>query len=182
MVMPLTAPPSVDLRPHASADVSAERASADVSAERASAGRAHDGVTSRIAWRTLGRHQLGSLIATLVDFGTMIACVELLRLSPVLGTGIGAAMGGITNFVLGRTWIFHSQSGKLGGQALRYAMVSGASACWNALGEHLVADRAHVPYVEARALVSIFVSLFWNYPMQREFVFHESRATKDVAR
>jgi putative flippase GtrA len=167
MVMPPTAPHSAEavVEVHAAAP-----------AKDAGAG------SHGIAWRTLGRHQLGSLIATLVDFGTMIACVELLHLSAVLGTGIGAAMGGVTNFSLGRSWIFKNQSGKIGGQALRYALVSGASACLNALGEHLVSDLGHVPYISARAVVSIFVSLLWNYPMQREFVFHEGRATKDVAR
>jgi len=127
-------------------------------------------------WRTLGRHQLGSLVATAVDFGTMIAFVELVGISAVRATALGAALGGIANFALGRTWIFRHQSGRLGGQAARYALVSAAGAGWNALGEHVVHDRAHIQYIAARALVSIFVSLLWNYPMQREFVFHEGRA------
>jgi putative flippase GtrA len=128
------------------------------------------------AWRTLGRHQVGSLVATAVDFGTMIACVEGLGISPVLATALGATLGGVTNFGLGRTWIFRNHAGRLGGQALRYALVSGGGAAWNALGEHVVHDRAHIQYILARALVSIAVSLLWNYPMQREFVFHEGRA------
>jgi putative flippase GtrA len=128
------------------------------------------------AWRTLGRHQIGSLVATAVDFGTMIAFVELLGISAVRATALGAALGGIANFSLGRTWIFRHQSGRLGGQAARYALVSAAGAGWNALGETVVHDRAHIQYIVARALVSIVVSLLWNYPMQREFVFHEGRA------
>jgi hypothetical protein len=31
----------------------------------------------------------------------------------------------------------------------------------------------HVQYVVARTLVSIAVSLIWNFPMQRRFVFRE---------
>jgi putative flippase GtrA len=149
--------------------------SAEVAADVRRIASAHAARTT-VAWRTLGRHQLGSLIATLVDFGTMIACVEVLAISPVGGTAVGAALGGVTNFALGRTWIFREQSGRLGGQAVRYALVSAASACLNALGEHLVHDRGHVQYITARALVSIFVSLLWNYPMQREFVFRDGRA------
>jgi putative flippase GtrA len=164
MAMPPTAPPSADaatqVRPVTAARVASQGT----------------------AWATLGRHQLGSLVATMVDFGTMIALHEGLHLSPVLGTAIGATLGGITNFSLGRTWIFRSQSGKLGSQAVRYALVSGASACWNALGEYLLASLLRVPYVTARAVVSIMVSLLWNYPMQREFVFREGRAAKDGAR
>jgi putative flippase GtrA len=128
-----------------------------------------------VAWRTLGRHQVGSLVATAVDFGTMITCVEALGVSAVRATALGAALGGITNFGLGRTWIFRNNAGRLGGQALRYAFVSAAGAGWNALGEDLLHDRAHVQYIVARALISVVVSLLWNYPMQRVFVFHEGR-------
>jgi putative flippase GtrA len=128
------------------------------------------------AWRTLGRHQIGALVGTAIDFGSMIACVEEFGMPPVAGTAIGATFGGVANFVLGRSWIFRHQSGSVPAQAIRYALVSAAGAAWNALGEHLVADRAHVQYVLARAIVAVLVSLFWNFPMQRQFVFHEGRA------
>jgi putative flippase GtrA len=129
------------------------------------------------SWRTLGRHQVGALAATAVDFMAMIACVETLGVPPAAAAAIGATLGGLTNFTLGRAWIFRRHSGHLGGQAIRYALVSGAGAAWNALGEHLLADRAHIQYVLARALVAMAVSLCWSFPMQREFVFQEGRST-----
>jgi putative flippase GtrA len=129
------------------------------------------------SWRTLGRHQIGALAATAVDFGVMIALVQAAGMSPAAATAIGATLGGITNFMLGRAWVFRSHSGPVGGQAIRYALVSAAGAAWNALGEHVLADRVHVQYVLARALVSIAVSLCWSFPMHREFVFQEGKAT-----
>jgi putative flippase GtrA len=132
-------------------------------------------IAAAATWRTLGRHQVGATAATVVDFGAMILCVEVLGLSPVAATAIGATLGGITNFTLGRAWIFRLQSGHVGGQAIRYATVSAAGAAFNALGEHVVHDRAHIQYVMARALVAIAVSLLWNFPMQRKFVFQEAR-------
>jgi putative flippase GtrA len=110
-----------------------------------------------------------------VDFGAMIACVEALGAAPAAATAIGATLGGVTNFALGRAWIFPRHFGPLPRQAIRYAVVSGAGAGWNALGEHLVADRAHVQYVLARALVAMVVSLCWSFPMQRQFVFQEGQ-------
>ena len=124
-------------------------------------------------WQTLGRHQLGSIIASFVDFGSMILCVEELGLSPVTGTAIGATLGAVTNFSLGRAWIFRRQTGHPAGQAVRYALVSAASAGWNALGEHVAHDLAHMQYILARALVAFLVSVCWNFPMQRGFVFRE---------
>jgi putative flippase GtrA len=127
-------------------------------------------------WQTLGRHQLGAMVAGGADFGAMIFCVEVLGLSPVAGTALGATLGALTNFCLGRAWIFRVASGSPFAHAARYALVSGASAGWNSVGEHLVHDVARVQYVLARALVAIAVSLLWNFPAQRWFVFREGRA------
>jgi putative flippase GtrA len=121
--------------------------------------------------RTFARHQVGALVATGVDFGVMVALVEGFEVSPVAATAVGASAGALTNFTLGRTWIFGSRSGSVPGQAMRYALVSAASAAWNALGEHIVHDIAHVRYVLARALVALAVGLLWNFPMHRHFVF-----------
>jgi putative flippase GtrA len=127
-------------------------------------------------WSTLGRHQLGALAATAVDFATMIALVERFHLSPVTGTAVGASLGAATNFVLGRIWVFRQNAGHWAAQAVRYALVAAASAALNALGEHLLHDLAGLEYVRARLLVSIAVSLLWNFPMQRRFVFREGGA------
>jgi putative flippase GtrA len=129
-------------------------------------------------WRTLGRHQIGAAVATAVDFGLMILLVERIGLSPVAATAISAPIGGLTNFVLGRAWIFRLHSGHWAAQAARYALVSGASVGWNTAGEHLLHDGAHVEYVGARIVVSILVSLLWNFPVQRRWVFREGRAER----
>lgn len=126
--------------------------------------------------RTIGRHQAGAIVATVVDFGAMVLLVETHLLSPVVATACGASLGAATNFAVGRTWIFRAQQGTLGAQAARYAVVSAASAALNAIGEYLVHGVGHLQYVAARALVAVAVSLLWNFPMQRRFVFREETA------
>lgn len=117
------------------------------------------------------KHQAASVFTTLVDFSTMIACVHFGKIPPVWATGAGAGVGAVTNFTLGRRWIFQNREGHAGGQALRYAVVSGASLLLNMAGEWLVHDVAHLEYVFARAIVAVTVSVAWNYPMQKNFVF-----------
>ena len=129
----------------------------------------------------LGRHQIGSVVTTVVDFGVMVLAVELLRISAVLGTVLGSAAGGITNFQLGRHWIFDAGQGNVAGQAVRYALVSGASAGLNALGEYVVHVQLGVGYLPARAIVAVVVSLCWNFPMQRYFVFRGGAAGRNRA-
>lgn len=120
---------------------------------------------------TLVRHQLGSLVSGFVDFATMIALVRLLALSPALATAGGAATGAVTNFLLGQRVIFAGASGSTAAQAARYALVSGTSLLLNSFGEYALTGGMRMQYVVARAFVALTVSLLWNFPMQRYFVF-----------
>lgn len=153
------------------------------SSHGALSGAISDAVASAIAFearqtagllRVLGRHQAGALVTTAVDFGVMIATVQLLHARPVVATVVGAAVGAITNFTLGRYWIFDradTLAARATPQALRYALVSASSLVWNALGVWLLAELAGVQYILARTLVAALVSLAWNFPMHRRFVF-----------
>jgi putative flippase GtrA len=127
------------------------------------------------SWLTLVlewiRHRASALIATGVDFAIMIGCVEILHFSPVAGTVAGALFGAITNFLLGRHWVFHRATSRVVGQILRYALVSGISLGLNAAGEYLLVFRAGVGYVLARAMVAFAVSNLWNYPLHKFLVF-----------
>jgi putative flippase GtrA len=125
-------------------------------------------------WRVFGRHQVGAALTTAIDFTAMIATVQLLHARPVLGTVIGAITGAVTNFALGRYWIFDrsdATSSNATPQAVRYAFVSASSLGWNVLGVWVIAELAGLQYVLTRALVAACVSLLWNFPMHRRFVF-----------
>lgn len=127
----------------------------------------------------LGRHQIAALISTAVDFAIMVLAVELAGLRPFLATLIGAASGGFTNFQLGRRWIFRAEGESAAPQAVRYVLVSAASAGLNGLGVYVAHDVAGIPYLAARAIVAVAVSLLWNFPMHRHFVFRRP-ASSDV--
>jgi putative flippase GtrA len=120
---------------------------------------------------TLARHQVGSLIASVVDFSTMIGGVRLLDLHPAVATAGGAAMGAIVNFLLGRYWIFPDGLATAKASAMRYALVSAGSLALNSAGEYVLVSFARMQYVIARVLVAIAVSVAWNFPMQRGFVY-----------
>jgi putative flippase GtrA len=120
---------------------------------------------------TFLKHQAGAIFTTVVDFSTMILFVQLFRVPPVWATGIGASVGAVTNFTLGRLWIFEARENHAGGQAARYAVISATSLLLNMGGEWLVHDVAHLEYVIARAIVALCVSVGWNYPMHKNFVF-----------
>jgi putative flippase GtrA len=124
-------------------------------------------------WLTLlGRHQIGGLAATLLDFTAMSLVVEWLGGNAELGTVAGAAMGAVANFLLGRHWVFRGAGGRAAvGQAARYALISLASLVGNTMGEYVLHERWGVQYQLARVVVAVIVSVVWNFPMQRHFVF-----------
>ncbi len=130
--------------------------------------------------RLFGKHQIAALIATGVDFGTMIALVELAHLAPPVATVGGAVCGGITNFAIGRTWAFRGvHTGSLHGQAARYAAVSFGGALLNgALVAVVLAVAASMPYVAARMLVAALVSVVYTFPMHTRVVFRAAGMPK----
>jgi putative flippase GtrA len=144
---------------------------------RVKAGTARESTLHRVSeWI---RHHVSSLVGTGVDFATMIAAVELLGLSPVAGTVLGATVGGVINFWLGRHFTFRSKSNQVSRQFLRYGLVSAASLGLNALGEHIFISFVAARYVLGRILVASTVNNAWNYPMQRFFVFAERKPAGD---
>ncbi|MDX2020634.1 MAG: GtrA family protein [Deltaproteobacteria bacterium] len=124
------------------------------------------------------KHQTGAAISTAVDFGVMWLLVESHTLTPVWATAAGAFCGAVTNFSLGRRWIFAKGPGSmaLGNQVARYMLVSGVSLMWNTLGEALLYRVLGLQYVMARVIVAVVVSVAWNYPMHRWFVFRSRPA------
>jgi putative flippase GtrA len=124
---------------------------------------------------TFARHQAGAIFVTALDFAVMSALFTWCGASAVVGTVFGAATGGVTNFVLGRKWIFAATDVSARHQALRYTVVSGASLLLNAAGEYVLHDRLAIQFQVARAIIATVVSVAWNFPMHRYYVFRASR-------
>jgi putative flippase GtrA len=123
----------------------------------------------------LVRHQTGAVAATAVDFLAMIAWVEMGRGSPVTAAAVGAAGGALTNFLLGRRWIFNATGRSAAAQAVRYALVAVGSLALNSLGQAVLVRALRVPYVLSRVLVAAVVGMSWNFPLHRRFVFSGGR-------
>lgn len=131
-----------------------------------------EGGASLLDLRLLGRHQASAAIATAVDFGAMVALVELVRVSPPFATLLSALCGGVTNFLLSRAWAFRSiHRGSTSAQAMRYAMVCAGGALLNASILRAVLAIGDVSYVAARIAISVLVSVAYTYPLHTQFVF-----------
>lgn len=92
-----------------------------------------------------------------------------------MATGLGALTGSIINFLINRYWSFQATRENVGLQAGKYVLVSGGSLCLNVFGVYLVTELTQFHYAVSVLLVSLFVGLFFNYPLQHHFVYREFR-------
>jgi putative flippase GtrA len=130
-------------------------------------------------WWGLGRGSFArnagaGLIATLADFALVTMLVSRFGVAPPLATLWGCGLGGLVNFAINRHWAFDSAA-SLHGSAVRYALVSATSALLNSAGVALLlalgALTYALPYQLVWWLVRGLVSVLYNFPLQRRFVF-----------
>ena len=129
--------------------------------------------------RGVPRAVVSATLATGLDFGAVMALVTIVGVSPWLATALGCVIGALVNFTVNRVWTFVSRE-QVAPQALRYAIVSSASALLNSGGVAVALLLPWPDYRPAWVLVRVLVFLCWNYPLQRDFVYRarQQRATR----
>jgi len=73
--------------------------------------------------------QVSSAVSTVVDFGITILLKEGCGFWYLFSTATGTLLGGVTNFTLGRCWVFRATDLPKGSQAIRYTMVGREASC-----------------------------------------------------
>lgn len=120
---------------------------------------------------TFLKAQAASLVASAVDFLVTIIAVEFFGCWYLAATIIGTVSGGVTHFTLGRTWVFNAIEKEIPTQAIKYFMVWNGSLALNASGVYILTQYAETNYVVSKAATSLFVGFFYNYIIQKRYVF-----------
>lgn len=133
---------------------------------------------------TFLRSAVSSQCASWIDLGVGFVLFSWLKLTPALSTAIGAVCGGIVNCIINYKFTFHADKVDWRAVVVKYALVWVASALLNTFGtagiyylmEHWnfleeFGFRKDGYYATARLFTSLTVSWFWNFPMQRYFVY-----------
>lgn len=133
------------------------------------------------------RSGASSQMASWVDLGLGFALFAWLGLAPWLSAALGAVCGGAVNCVLCYRYTFHAQGCPWKAVIVKYAMVWLGSLILNSGGTQVCyLAMQNWPYLEeigfqpdgyyaaARVFVSLLVGWFWNFILQRYFVFRHS--------
>lgn len=137
---------------------------------------------------TFLRSVVSSQTASWVDLGIGFVFFAWLGFQPWLSTAIGAVAGGIINCIINYRFTFHAQGVSWRAVIVKYVMVWIGSILLNSLGTqglYMLIDDWHwlerigfKPdgyYAAARLFVSLMVSWFWNFVLQRYFVYRPTR-------
>lgn len=100
-----------------------------------------------------------------------IGLVELFGVWYGAASIIGNVSGAVTNFMIGRLWVFEARHKSSVQQAWKYALVWAGYVTINFLLLILVKDIFNVNYKYAKVLVAVVVGVTYNYMLQRKFVF-----------
>lgn len=137
---------------------------------------------------TFLRSIVSSQCASWVDLGIGFVFFAWVGLNPAVATAIGAVCGGVVNCIINYKFTFHADGVDWRAVIIKYAMVWLASALLNTFGTGLIyyiiekwdwletlGFKRDGYYAAARLFVSLMVSWFWNFPMQKYFVYSKTR-------
>ncbi len=126
---------------------------------------------------TFSKAQLVSLVASGVDFMVTWLLVQSLGVHAAIGnakvacSATGSICGGFTHFTISRTWVFSAQERKWTAQLPRYILVWIGNLILNVSGFYLLTHYTTINYLLAKIIVSIGVAVFYNYVLQKRYVF-----------
>jgi putative flippase GtrA len=120
---------------------------------------------------TFLKAQASSLISSAVDFLITVILKELFGVWYLAASITGTICGGITNFLLGRIWVFSSEDKAVGPQAFKYSVVWVGNLLLNAGGVYLFTGIFGIKYWISKVTVSLIVGIGYNYVLQKFFVF-----------
>jgi putative flippase GtrA len=120
---------------------------------------------------TFTKAQLISVLASLVDFGVTWILVQKVGAPAVAGGATGTLCGGVTHFMISRTWVFNAQEKKWAGQLNRYVLVWIGNLVLNVSGLWLLHDYMRINVWIAKIITAVLVAVLYNYQLQKRFVF-----------
>lgn len=140
---------------------------------------------------TFLRSIASSQVSSWVDLLSAFALFSWCNLTPWLSTALGAFIGGVLNCIINYRFTFHAQNCSWKAVAVKFSLIWLGSMLLNSFGTqalyYAVDDWQWLLdigfnkdgfFALARLTVSLLVSVFWNFLLQRRFVFRQTSFDK----
>ncbi len=119
--------------------------------------------------------QISSFIGGVVDYGIMILFTELLHVHYTISIAFGGIIGAVINFSVNRMWSFYSKETPYKYTVIQQLtmfcpMVLGSIALKSG-GTFALTSLTKIDYKFTRLAVDAIVSVFFNYMLQRHWIF-----------
>ncbi len=121
--------------------------------------------------RTFLKANIAAIVASFCDFGITVFFKQVCQIDAVLASILGTIVGGISNFLIGRMWVFKSTQASFFHQGKRYLLTWSGNLVLNAAGVYVLIKMMGVYYLFAKITTAITVALGYNYPIQKKYVF-----------
>lgn len=129
---------------------------------------------------TFCKAQMTAQVATLIDFAVTIVLAECAGLWYVWSSFIGALIGGLVNCSMNYRWVFDADGLKRKNVVVKYLLVWTGSIALNTLGTYALTELSQQHFLFAKTLIAIAVAIFWNYHLQRNFVYKETHIKERI--
>ncbi len=120
---------------------------------------------------TFVKAQAASLTATIVDFTVTVLLKEVFHCWYLLASILGTITGGVINFAMNRSWVFRAHDKKIHFQAIKYILVWIGNLVLVSGGVFVLTKYGGFSYIVSKITVSVLVGFFYNYALQKKFVF-----------
>jgi putative flippase GtrA len=134
------------------------------------------------------RAQFSSQLSSIFDFLTTILIVRCIDVYYVYASFFGSVCGGIFNCIVNYQWTFRANDCKIKYVIMKYTFVWVGSILLNTYGTYALTESLRsIPWVRntlsyyfadfflvPKIIISLLVGFFWNYQLQRIFVYRNT--------
>jgi putative flippase GtrA len=127
---------------------------------------------------TFSKAQLSAFVGGVIDYLIMVFVTEAFHVPYTISIVIGGIIGAIVNFNLNKMWTFNTKDipyrNSINVQVLKFTLVALNSILLKTTGTYLLTKCVGLDYKISRLFIDLFVSLLFNYSLQKFWVFRKA--------
>lgn len=127
-----------------------------------------------------GKAQVSAFVGGMFDYSVMIFCVEYFHIHLKESIIIAGLLGAIINFSINKYWTYQSKKPSVTSQLIKFFLVVAGSIALKANGTVFLTQYFHVDYKITRIVVDLFVSIGFNFMLQKYWVFKTSTISDSI--